>query len=98
MTPAPRPPVFVPRAAYRQRRLRDLARLLPLVGAVLFLIPLLWPQRGDGLSGEVQMTSGAIVYIFATWAALVVVSALISRLLRPDDPATDPLAEPAGRP
>ncbi len=93
MTPKPQPPVFVPRASYRQRRVRDLARLLPIVGAVLFLLPLLWPQAG----ADAQMTSGAIVYLFAVWAILIVFSALISRLLGPDDAAAEAPADPTAR-
>lgn len=99
MTPAPRPPVFVPRASYRQRRIRDMARLLPLVGAVLFLIPLVWPQQRDGAAaGDVQMTSGAIVYVFAAWVILIALAAVIGRLLGPDDAATDPSGDGAGKP
>ena len=33
----PRAPLFLARAVYRKRRLRDAARLLPLVGAFLLL-------------------------------------------------------------
>ncbi len=97
-SPPPRPPVFVPRASYRQRRIRDMARLLPMVGAVLFMIPLLWPQRGDGPgTGEVQMTSGAIVYLFTTWVILIALAAIISRLTGSDDASGDDPAAPAGR-
>lgn len=35
-------PLFLARADYRRRRLRDAARLLPVVGALLMLLPLLW--------------------------------------------------------
>jgi hypothetical protein len=96
MTPVQRPPVFVPRASYRQRRMRDMARLLPMVGAVLFLIPLIWPQRGDdgGATGDVQMTSDAIIYVFGTWVVLIALAALVGRLLGSDDPATDPAGKP----
>ena len=42
-----KPPVFLARASYRQRRLRDAARLLPMVAGVLMMLPLLW-SRSDG--------------------------------------------------
>ena len=38
--------VFLERRAYHKRRMRDLARAVPIIGAVLISIPLLWPQ-GD---------------------------------------------------
>ena len=44
----PRQPLFLARATYRRRRLRDAARLLPVVGVFLLAQPLLWPQGGAG--------------------------------------------------
>nr|WP_294614957.1 hypothetical protein [uncultured Roseovarius sp.] len=38
---AERGPVFLARRTYRRRRLADGARLLPVIGTVLFFIPLL---------------------------------------------------------
>ncbi len=37
----PKRPLFLARAPYRRRRLRDAARLLPVVGGFLLLLPLL---------------------------------------------------------
>ena len=65
-----RSPVFLERTLYRRRRLADALRLLPLAGAVLFLLPLLWPDPGPGEDG-VPM-SRAIIYIFSVWAGLIV--------------------------
>ncbi|WP_439155404.1 hypothetical protein [Yoonia sp.] len=81
MSPAPNTSVFLERASYRQRRLRDAARLLPLLGAVLWVIPLLW-ARAPRSSGSAD----AIIYTFGVWVFLILVSAVISRRLRPDDP------------
>ena len=55
----------------------DAARLLPIFGAVLFAVPLLWPAGTDqnAAQGTVQM-SDAILYIFAIWSALIVIIAL----------------------
>ena len=36
--------VFLERQAYKRRRMRDLARAVPIIGAVLLSIPLLWTR------------------------------------------------------
>ena len=70
--------VFLERRSYRRRRLADAARLLPVLGAVLFMIPLLWPDGQAGADAGTSMrTSQAIVYIFGIWAALIVISGLV---------------------
>ncbi|WP_417475190.1 hypothetical protein [Leisingera sp.] len=61
------------RLTYRRRRLMDIARLLPVLGALLLALPLLWaeasthPAARDGVS-----MSTAIIYVFAVWAGLIV--------------------------
>ena len=81
---------FVQRSAYRRRRLADAARLLPLFGAALVLIPLLWQGAGgDGVPGgarsgapeEGARTSLVMSYLFAVWLGLTVASGLLSRVL-----------------
>ncbi len=72
--------VFLERQSYRRRRLRDAARMLPLLGVILLMVPLLWPdpqaaEMANG-GGEPVAMSGAIVYIFSIWAGLIVLSAL----------------------
>lgn len=72
--------VFLERQSYRRRRLLDLSRLLPLLGVLMLLIPLLWPDA-DGLEqladdDRPMPMSGAIAYIFAVWAALILGAAL----------------------
>ena len=78
--PAPELPratqaVFLERQSYRRRRLLDLARLLPLLGVLLLLVPLLWPDADSpvqvGSGDRALPMSGAIAYIFAVWAALI---------------------------
>jgi len=76
-------PLFVGRTSYRQRRLRDAARLLPLLGLILWLIPLLWPRE----PGAAQETSFALLYIFGVWAGLILLSLVLSRRLRADEDA-----------
>ena len=79
--PAP-PPVFLERQSYRRRRLSDAARLLPLLGAALFAVPLLWPVAPDGDPARQMPTSAALFYIFAVWAGLIVVNAVFAWLSR----------------
>ena len=68
-------PLFVERRKYRRRRLMDAARILPVAGFVLLMLPMLW-ARGDG-SG----IAGEAVYLFAVWALLVLAAALLARPL-----------------
>ncbi|KIC43826.1 hypothetical protein RA28_19560 [Ruegeria sp. ANG-S4] len=69
-----RPSLFLERQSYRRRRLMDAARLLPLLGAAMIALPLLWPDESGG-AGAVPM-SAAIVYIFACWGILILISLL----------------------
>ncbi|MEI4233364.1 hypothetical protein [Roseovarius sp. D22-M7] len=76
-----RGPVFLARRTYRQRRLADAARMLPIAAGVLMILPLLW-QGPDGDPG----TAMVMIYIFALWIVLVGLSALVSRHLRAREP------------
>ena len=68
-------PLFLPRPEYRRRRLVDAARLLPVFGFFLLLLPTLWapavPQAND-------MASDGI-YLFGVWAVLVGGAAWLAR-------------------
>lgn len=75
--------VFFERRTYRRRRIIDATRLLPVLGVVLFLIPLLW-QGEDG-----ARTTDVMLYIFAIWALLAGLSGLVSRDLGHDRSGTD---------
>jgi len=89
------PSVFLERQSYRRRRLMDAARLLPVLGALLFAVPLIWPRAGE--TGAVQ-SSDAVIYIFTVWAVLILGNLWFGRLTRgwsgagPSDPA-DPARE-----
>ena len=73
-------PLFLARGTYRQRRLRDAARLLPILGGLLWMIPLLWPRGPDG-----QLVSVALLYIFGVWAGLIGLACVLSRLVHEDE-------------
>jgi len=69
--------MFLERRTYRRRRLMDAARLLPVVGLLLFMVPLLWAlNRTDAAA-----TSSTMVYVFAVWAVLIAAAVVLSRAL-----------------
>lgn len=70
-------PIFQAREGYRNRRLADLGRILPMVGLILFLLPLLWTGSGE----DAGSTGSAGLFIFAAWLALIVAAASVSRWL-----------------
>ena len=82
--PPGRPGLFLARDSYRQRRLRDAARMLPVLGLVLWLVPLMW-RREAGEAGQTGGMAAAVTVVFAGWALLIVLTALIVRRLRPED-------------
>ena len=67
----PRRPMFLARLPYRRRRLRDAARLLPVFGIFLFILPVLWSPASSGQ----RLLSGDVVYFFITWAILILIAA-----------------------
>ena len=76
-------PLFLERRSYRQRRLMDAARLLPLLGALLWMVPLLWPrsQPDQGHDAAAVSTSSAILYMFAVWIFLALAALFLSVML-----------------
>ena len=79
MTQRIRPPVFLERKSYRKRRMMDALRLLPIFGALLFMLPLFWPTPDDG-SGGVR-TWVALIYIFSAWSVLIVIAGALYFIL-----------------
>ncbi len=78
--------VFLERQSYRRRRLVDVARLLPLLGVLLLLIPLLWPGSGavavaNGSVPSMPM-SRAFIYVFSIWAILIAGAGLFGIAVR----------------
>lgn len=81
-----RTPLFLERRSYRQRRLLDALRLLPVLGALLWAVPLLWQD------GSIP-TSRAILYVFGVWLGLVLLAATLTSRLKGrsenDTPSSD---------
>lgn len=73
-----RSPLFLERQSYRGRRLVDFLRILPLIGGLLWAVPLLWPTDEE----STVTTSEAIIYIFGVWFFMVLASAAVSFFLR----------------
>lgn len=75
----PSSPQFLDLRSYRRRRLVDAAKLLPVLGAVLFLMPLpfLFTQEGDEFNA-VPMS----IYLFAVWLALIVSARILAKSLQ----------------
>jgi hypothetical protein len=89
MAQAPRnAPLFLRPASYRHRRRRDAARLLPVVGAFLVLLPILWAPQNTFQ----RDTAPDGIYLFVVWAVLIGLAMLISRSLNTpgDDDDPDP--------
>ena len=74
---SPRGPVFLERHGYRRRRLMDAARLLPWIGGLVFLRPLLWASGDDTPPG----TGVGGLYLFGAWGVLILAAALLARPL-----------------
>lgn len=79
-------PVFLEQSGYRQRRLRDALRMLPVFGAVLWLLPLF---RSGPEEGSAPGNAAMLIYIFAVWSGLIVLAWFLSRRLRFDTDAED---------
>ncbi len=72
--------VFLERRSYRLRRLADAARLLPVLGLALFLLPLFW---GPDVSGKPNLTASDGLFLFVIWIGLIGLAAIIARSLSP---------------
>lgn len=89
----PRGPVFLARSAYRLRRMRDVARMLPVVGGFLILLPVLWAPA----TTEARDTAPDGIYLFLVWAGLIAVAALLAPWLQAGE-AELPEVEPEDQP
>ena len=83
--------VFLERRSYRRRRLIDGARIVPILGAWLFMLPLLWPSV-DGHREDPHALSYALTYIFLIWMGLAIASGIFVLVLgraEPEDERTE---------
>jgi len=63
----------------------DAARLLPVVGLLLFLVPLLWAtDRADRAA-----TASSTIYVFVVWFGLIAGAVVLSRALSKPPPDAD---------
>jgi len=69
--------VFHEKRTYRRRRVMDAARLVPVLALILWSVPLIWPQSGDGTVSSAT----ALIYIFAVWAGIIVLTWGLSQVL-----------------
>ena len=78
VTERPGPPtVFHERRTYRRRRVMDAARVAPLLALILWMIPMIWPQSGDGTVSSAK----ALIYVFVVWAGIILITWGLSYLL-----------------
>ncbi|WP_128516619.1 hypothetical protein [Tabrizicola thermarum] len=73
----PKRPLFLARAPYRRRRLRDAARLLPVLGLLLLILPLLWAPEA-----QMTLTANDVIYFFSVWLFLILLAAAFAPGLR----------------
>lgn len=73
--PAGAAPLFLARRSYRRRRMMDAARMLPLLGIVLFLMPALWAPG----ESAVPDTGRGGIYLFVVWGGLILITLGLAR-------------------
>ena len=85
--------LFLERRTYRQNRLQDAARLLPVLGLLLVFAPVL--IRGDtALLGGANL-SNWLVYYFVVWIVLIVLTGFVSWSLTRGDRKAQTDASPS---
>lgn len=57
--------------AARRQRVTDSALILPFVGMILFLLPIMWPRTSEVDQAAGTATSTALIYLFVVWAGLI---------------------------
>ncbi|WP_245191012.1 hypothetical protein [Jannaschia formosa] len=82
------------RRAWRRERLRDAARLLPVLGLGLMLLPDLVLSGSDAARGATRPWG---LYLFAAWGGLILLAVWLARALAAE-PAEVPSAGPGDPP
>jgi hypothetical protein len=86
--------LFLTRRTYRKNRLQDAARLLPVLGIILFFGPVFIIDDASRESGTTL--ADWLVYCFVVWMGLIALTMLVSRALgepaaaAPDDGGSEP--------
>jgi len=57
--------------AARGQRVTDSALILPCVGMILFLLPIMWLRSSEVAPAAGIATSTALIYLFVVWAMLI---------------------------
>jgi uncharacterized membrane protein len=78
----PRQPLFVAPGTYRRRRLMDAARMLPVLGLGLMILPMLWAPDTEGT----RSTATDGIYLFVIWGLLIAAAAMLAPRLGGDTP------------
>ena len=73
--------IFLERRGYRQRRLIDAVRLLPILGMILLALPLLWQAE----ESQSSFNADALIYVFGVWVLLIACSAFVSAFMGGND-------------
>jgi hypothetical protein len=75
--------LFLQRRTYRQNRLQDAARLLPVLGIVMIFAPIFIRDTGTLPPDAQGVGLGTwLIYYFAVWLGLILLTALVGRGLR----------------
>jgi hypothetical protein len=65
----------------RSRKVREIALMLPAIGVVLLLTPIL---KAFTVGDEASSLTNSLLFIFGVWAALIIAAFFLSRALLPE--------------
>ena len=68
--------VFLPKKTYRNRRLIDVAKIVPFIALFFALMPIMW-----GNDGALANVSKSFVYFFGIWLGLILFQYGLTRVL-----------------
>ena len=65
----------------RSRKVREIALMLPVIGVILLLTPML---KAFTVGAEASSLTDSLLFIFGVWAALIIAAFFLSRVLLPE--------------
>ncbi|MDA7483715.1 hypothetical protein N9A56_00125 [Planktomarina temperata] len=68
--------------AARGQRVKESALILPFVGMILFLLPIMWPRSSEVGADAGTSTSTALIYLFIVWAGLICFTLLLALVIK----------------